>query len=117
MQNFLLLSKKEPCHPSCRKPRGWSLHERKARGIARPIEQINGDILALNQGTPYPLLLKLENEGSIASQWGASENHRRARFYRLTTTGRKLLQAETRDWEQAAAIIARFFEVKAEDLT
>ena len=85
-------------------------------GIARRIEQISGDILALNQGTLYPLLLKLENEGSIASQWGASENNRRTRFYRLTVTGRKQLQTETRDWNQTAAIIARFFEVKAEDL-
>ena len=85
-------------------------------GIARRIEQISGDVLAVNQGTLYPLLLKLENEGSIASQWGASENNRRARFYRLTTTGRKQLQTETRDWNQTAAIIARFFEVKAEDL-
>jgi PadR family transcriptional regulator, regulatory protein PadR len=85
-------------------------------GIARRIEQISGDVLAVNQGTLYPLLLKLENEGSIASQWGASENNRRARFYRLTATGRKQLQAETRDWNQTAAIIARFFEVKAEDL-
>jgi transcriptional regulator len=56
-------------------------------GIARRIEQISGDVLAVNQGTLYPLLLKLENEGSIASQWGASENNRRARFYRLTATG------------------------------
>ena len=86
-------------------------------GIARRIEQISGDILALNQGTLYPLLLKLEHEGSIVSQWGASENNRRARFYRLTTTGRKQLQAETRDWEQTAAIIARFFAVKAEDVS
>jgi PadR family transcriptional regulator, regulatory protein PadR len=85
-------------------------------GIARRIEQISGDVLAVNQGTLYPLLLKLENEGSIASQWGASENNRRARFYRLTVTGRKQLQTETRDWNQTAAIIARFFEVKAEDL-
>jgi PadR family transcriptional regulator PadR len=85
-------------------------------GIARRVEQISGDVLAVNQGTLYPLLLKLENEGSIPSQWGASENNRRARFYRVTATGRKQLQAETRDWEQTAAIIARFFEVKAEDL-
>jgi PadR family transcriptional regulator, regulatory protein PadR len=85
-------------------------------GIARRIEQISGDILAVNQGTLYPLLLKLEHEGSIASQWGASENNRRARFYRLTASGRKQLDAETRDWEQTAAIIARFFKVKAEDL-
>jgi PadR family transcriptional regulator PadR len=86
-------------------------------GIARRIEQISGDLLAVNQGTLYPLLLKLENEGSIASEWGASENNRRARFYRLTGTGRKQLLSETRDWEQTAAIIARFFNVKAEDLT
>ena len=85
-------------------------------GIARRIEQISGDLLAVNQGTLYPLLLKLEHEGSIASEWGASENNRRARFYRLTATGRKRLQTETRDWNQTAAIIARFFEVKAEDL-
>jgi PadR family transcriptional regulator PadR len=86
-------------------------------GIARRIEQISGDILAVNQGTLYPLLLRLENEGSIASQWGASENNRRARFYRLTAAGRKQLQAETREWEQTAAIIARFFKIKAGDLT
>jgi len=85
-------------------------------GIARRIEQISGDLLAVNQGTLYPLLLKLEHEGSIASEWGASENNRRARFYRLTVTGRKQLQTETRDWNQTAAIIARFFEVKADDL-
>jgi PadR family transcriptional regulator, regulatory protein PadR len=85
-------------------------------GIARRVEQISGDLLAVNQGTLYPLLLKLEHEGSIASEWGASENNRRARFYRLTATGRKQLQTETRDWNQTAAIIARFFEIKAEDL-
>jgi len=85
-------------------------------GIARRIEQISGDLLAVNQGTLYPVLLKLEHEGSIASEWGASQNNRRARFYRLTKAGHKQLQAETRDWEQSAAIIARFFEVKAEDL-
>src|ERR1700722_936725 len=85
-------------------------------GIARRVEQISGDILAVNQGTLYPLLLKLENEGSIASEWGASENNRRARFYRLTAADRKHLQAETREWEQTTAIIARFFKVKAEDL-
>jgi transcriptional regulator len=85
-------------------------------GIARRFEQISGDLLAVNQGTLYPLLLKLEHEGSIASEWGATENNRRARFYRLTATGRKQLQAEARDWKQTAAIIARFFNVKAEDL-
>jgi PadR family transcriptional regulator len=86
-------------------------------GIARRIEQISGDLLAVNQGTLYPVLLKLEHEGSIISERGPSENNRRARFYRLTRAGKKQLQAETRDWEQTAAIIARFFEVKAEDLS
>jgi PadR family transcriptional regulator PadR len=85
-------------------------------GIARRIEQISGDILDVNQGTLYPLLLKLEHEGAIASKWGASENNRRARFYRLTEAGRRQLQAETRDWERTSAIIAAFFKVKAEDL-
>ena len=85
-------------------------------GIARRIEQISGDLLAVNQGTLYPMLLKLEHEGSVASEWGASENNRRARFYRLIATGRKQLQKEVRDWNRTAAIIARFFEVKAEDL-
>jgi transcriptional regulator len=85
-------------------------------GIARRIEQISSDLLAVNQGTLYPLLLKLEHEDAIASEWGTSENNRRARFYRLTAAGRKQLQAETREWEQNAAIIARFFKVKAENL-
>ena len=85
-------------------------------GIARRIEQISGDVLAVNQGTLYPVLLKLEQEGAIVSGWGASENNRRARFYRLTRAGLKLLQSETRDWEQTAAIIARFLKMKAEDL-
>jgi PadR family transcriptional regulator PadR len=86
-------------------------------GIARRIEQISGDVLAVNQGTLYPVLLKLEQEGAIVSEWGASENNRRARFYRLTRAGLKLLKSETRDWEQTAAIIARFLKMKAEDLS
>src|SRR5688500_3768000 len=85
-------------------------------GLARRIEQISGDLLAVNQGTLYPLLLKLEHEGAIASEWGTSENNRRARFYRLTSAGRRQLRAETRDWEQTAALIERFSSVKAEDL-
>jgi transcriptional regulator len=84
-------------------------------GIARRIEQISGDLLAVNQGTLYPVLLKLEQEGAISSEWGASENNRRARFYQLTREGRKQLQAETDDWQQTAAIIARFFQLKKED--
>lgn len=85
-------------------------------GIARRIEQISGDLLTVNQGTLYPVLLKLEQEGSVASEWGASENNRKARFYRLTRDGRKRLQAEAQSWEQTAAIMGRFFAVKAEDL-
>ena len=85
-------------------------------GIARRIEQISGELLTVNQGTLYPVLLKLMQEGSIESEWGASENNRKARFYRLTRQGRKQLQAETRSWEQTASIIERFFAVKAEDL-
>jgi PadR family transcriptional regulator PadR len=85
-------------------------------GIARRIGQISGDLLAVNQGTLYPVLLKLEQEGSIASEWGISENNRKARFYKLTRAGHKQLQAETISWEQTAAIIGRFYAVKAEDL-
>ena len=85
-------------------------------GIARRIEQISGNILVLNQGSLYPLLLKLEHEGSIVSERGASENNRRARFYRITAAGRKQLQTETSDWERTAQIIERFFNVKAEEL-
>jgi PadR family transcriptional regulator, regulatory protein PadR len=86
-------------------------------GIARRIEQISGDLLAVNQGTLYPVLLRLEQEGGVASLWGASENNRRARFYRLTRDGRRQLLAETRDWLQTTAIISRFFDAKAEDLS
>ena len=85
-------------------------------GIARRIEQISGDLLFINQGTLYPVLLKLEQARAVTSEWGPSENHRRARFYRLTPDGHKLLASETRDWEQTAAIIARFFAVKSQDL-
>ena len=77
-------------------------------GIARRIEQTSGNLLSLNYGTLYPALLKLEQEGSIASEWGVSENHRKAKFYRLTRAGRKQLDKETRDWEQTTAILARF---------
>lgn len=85
-------------------------------GIARRIEQISGDLLAVNQGTLYPLLLKLEQEGAIASEYGSSENNRRARFYRLTRAGRRQLQAEARSWEQTTALIGRFVTLKPEDL-
>jgi PadR family transcriptional regulator PadR len=77
-------------------------------GIARRIEQTSGNRLALNYGTLYPALLKLEQEGAIASEWGVSENNRKAKFYRLTRAGRKQLAKEARDWEQTTAILARF---------
>ena len=77
-------------------------------GIARRIEQTSGGLLSLNYGTLYPALVKLEQEGAISSEWGASENNRRAKFYRLTRAGRKQLEQEARSWEQATAILARF---------
>ena len=77
-------------------------------GIARRIEQTSGNLLALNYGTLYPALLKLEQEGYITSEWGLSENNRKCRFYRLTAAGRRQSRRETRQWEQATAILARF---------
>ncbi len=81
-------------------------------GIARRIEQISGNILSLNYGTLYPALLKLEQEGSIVSEWGVSENNRKAKFYRLTRAGQKQLAQETREWEQTTAIVARFLSAQ-----
>jgi PadR family transcriptional regulator PadR len=77
-------------------------------GVARRIEQTSGDLLSVNYGTLYPALLKLEQEGYVASQWGTSENNRKAKYYGLTRAGRKQLEKETRQWEQTAAIVARF---------
>lgn len=85
-------------------------------GLAKRIEQISGDVLSVNQGTLYPLLLRLEQEGAIASEWGPSDNNRRARFYRVTASGRRQLQAETRNWQETMALIGRFFTVKPEDV-
>ena len=76
-------------------------------GIAQRIQQVSGDILRLNQGTLYPALLRLEQRGWIESEWGVSENNRRARYYSLTRAGRKQLQRETEDWNRIAAIMAR----------
>ena len=81
-------------------------------GIARRIEQTSGQSLAVNYGTIYPALLKLEQEGCIVSSWGVSENNRRAKFYTITRTGRKQLAREAREWERTAGIIARFFAPK-----
>jgi PadR family transcriptional regulator PadR len=78
-------------------------------GIARRIEQVSGDRLMLNYGTVYPALLKLEQEGYIASEWGVSENNRKAKFYKLTRAGRAQVRKETRQWEETTDIIARFF--------
>ena len=83
-------------------------------GIARRIEQTSGDSLSLNYGTLYPALLRLEQEGSIVSEWGVSENNRKAKFYRLTRAGRKELEREAREWEQTTAIVARFLAPREE---
>src|SRR5690349_19290385 len=77
-------------------------------GIARRIEQISRDVLQLNQGTLYPALLRIEQEGWIASKWGASENHRRARYYSITSAGRKQLAKETKEWRRMSSTIERF---------
>ena len=77
-------------------------------GIARRIEQTSGDRLALNYGTVYPALLKLEQEGFIASEWGVSENNRKAKYYRLTRAGRSHLKKEEDQWAETAAIMSRF---------
>ena len=76
-------------------------------GIARRIEQTSGNVLSLNYGTLYPALLKLEQEGSIASEWGLSENNRKAKFYAITRSGRKQLKAEAESWERMSGIIGR----------
>src|ERR1700750_2286206 len=77
-------------------------------GIARRIEQISGDQLSLNYGTLYPALLKLEQEGAITSEWGTSENNRKAKFYKLTRAGRRQIEQATREWEQTTNILTRF---------
>jgi PadR family transcriptional regulator, regulatory protein PadR len=77
-------------------------------GIARRIEQTSGNLLSLNYGTLYPALLKLEQEGSIAAEWGVSDNNRRAKFYSLTRAGRRQLEKEAQSWEQTTEIVARF---------
>jgi transcriptional regulator len=77
-------------------------------GIARRIEQISQDLLQLNQGTLYPALLRMEQEGWIASKWGASEKNRKARFYSITAAGRKRLAQETEEWRRMSSTIERF---------
>ena len=77
-------------------------------GIARRIEQTSDHLLSVNYGTIYPALLKLEQEGYVASEWGVSDHHRKAKYYRLTRAGRKQLKREAREWGQATGIVARF---------
>lgn len=77
-------------------------------GIARRIEQTSGDNVVVQYGTLYPALLKLEQEGYVAAEWGISENNRRARYYHLTRAGRKQLEREAREWQETTAILERF---------
>ena len=90
--------------------RTGSLH---GYGIARKIEQTSADLLSVNYGTLYPTLLKLEQQGYIASEWGISDNNRKAKFYQLTKAGRQQIKKETQDWEQMSGIIARFLKPKS----
>ncbi len=83
-------------------------------GIACRIEQISNNVLSVNHGTLYPMLLKLEQEGSITSEWGISANNRKAKFYQLTKAGRKQLLSEKRHWQQTTEIIGRFFALERE---
>jgi transcriptional regulator len=83
-------------------------------GIARRIEQTSQDLLSINHGTLYPVLLKLEQEDSISSEWGVSENNRKAKFYRITRAGKKALADEEREWQRAKDILARFSELGKE---
>ena len=83
-------------------------------GIARRIEQMSGDALRLNQGTLYPALVKLEQQGWIKAKWGASENNRRAKFYSLTRRGAQRVAAEAERWERMATIVARFLAASGE---
>ena len=82
-------------------------------GIARRIEQVARGALELNQGTIYPALLRLEQRGWIASEWGESENRRRARFYSITRAGRKQLALEARNWSRTVAMVKRLLEGEA----
>ncbi len=80
-------------------------------GIARRIEQTSGDALVINHGTLYPVLLRLEQDGSIDSSWDVSENNRKAKFYRLTKAGRKHLQSEIDQWQKTTGIVGRFLSL------
>jgi PadR family transcriptional regulator PadR len=81
-------------------------------GIARRIEQISREVLQLNQGTLYPALLRMEQEGWIGSKWGASEKNRKAKFYSITAAGRRRLSKETEDWRRMSSTIERFLGIR-----
>jgi PadR family transcriptional regulator PadR len=85
-------------------------------GIARRVEQISGNQLALNQGTLYPALLRLEQMGWVKASWGVSENNRRARYYAITRSGRKQLQTEANQWARASEIVERFLNASPEQV-
>lgn len=82
-------------------------------GIARRIEQMSGDTVMLNQGTIYPALVRLEEQGWIASEWGVSENNRRARFYVITAAGRKQLKEEVANWQRVTALVGAVLAAEA----
>jgi PadR family transcriptional regulator PadR len=84
-------------------------------GVLLRIEQISGDQLEIQQGSLYPALYRLEHQGLIASDWGESENNRKARFYRLTTAGRKKLQKETENWNRMADVIGGILSREPEE--
>ncbi len=79
-------------------------------GIARRIEQVSDDALSLNQGTLYPALVRLQQQGWISATWGTSENNRRARYYALTTTGQRQLKVEQESWTQMVEILSRVLD-------
>src|SRR5258708_7323926 len=83
-------------------------------GIARRIEQTSGELLALNYGTLYPALLKLEQEGFVSAEWGVSDNNRKAKYYKLTRAGHRQIERETREWQETAAILQRFLSTNEE---
>jgi PadR family transcriptional regulator, regulatory protein PadR len=90
-----------------------ALGELHGYGIARRIEQVAAGMVALNQGTIYPALLRLEQKGWIESEWGVSDNNRRARFYRITRAGRRQLTAEERLWRQTVELMTRLLEAES----
>jgi len=79
-------------------------------GIAQRIQQVSEDVLRVNQGSLYPALHRLEDEGWIDAEWGASENNRKAKYYRLTRSGQRQLEAETENWKRLAAAVARILQ-------